>query len=266
MRLSLPHPVPTAEDLARHYPPEYHAFTVSQPSFIQKSGILQRARLIQHLQPTGGALLDLGCGPGFFLQAFQSSPSWKLTGIEPENTAATFAREQFHLNVLTGDLFSATLASESMDVITLWDVLEHLPDPAAHLAEISRVLTPLGWLVIKTPHPNGWDASIFKQYWVGYEAPVHLSLFTPQVLHQFLTATGFTRYRVITLGTDYRPFFKSLEISLRNSNRENLARRVSPLSNFLPIRMIISPILSLLRAAGKVSSLVYVYQKSDLSS
>lgn len=134
-------------------------------------------------------LLDIGCGAGFFLKTAQSR-GWNPYGIDFLPEYNRFAREE----LLLGNVHSATLEEMnfpplSFDVVTLWDLIEHLRHPLATLKEINRILRPGGLVVIWTP--NVKNAAFLKEKWDGYRVPLHLYFLSNQALNSLLTQAGF---------------------------------------------------------------------------
>lgn len=153
-------PVPTAEQLAAFYNnPDYHGkdhpnywdnclegYSMDGPATVEFAGLLDRVPLVP-----GGRLLDIGCATGVFLDIAKKR-GWDVRGVELSAWAGGYAREKFGLNVFTGDLADAAFPDASFDVVTAWDVFEHLADPVAFLKEVRRVLKPGGTLFIETIH------------------------------------------------------------------------------------------------------------------
>ena len=133
-----------------------------------------------------GTLLDIGCAAGTFLVGMKRHGDWTLHGVELSPGVAEIARERHGLDVFTGTLEEAAYPDDTFDAITLWDVLEHLHDPAASLREIRRILKPGGVLIIRVPNLASWDARLFGDAWAGLDAPRHLYVFSPQTLSHML--------------------------------------------------------------------------------
>lgn len=189
-------PRPSQDEMSAHYPPEYESYNTdlsnkSVPWFVRKIytyGIYKRSRIATRDQKSG-KLLDVGCATGTFLKYMQEQSDWDVSGVELNPHAAQIAKKQ-GLNVYNGTLENAKFPSNSFDVITLWDVLEHLYDPTSSLREIRRILKPGGTLIIRVPNLDSRDAKWFGTTWAGWDAPRHLYVFTPDTLTQLVETTG----------------------------------------------------------------------------
>ena len=125
--------------------------------------------------PPRGRLLDIGCAAGFFLA--EARQHYEVQGVELSAWSSAHARDALGLSVFTGTLAQANLASDQFDVITLWDVIEHVPDPVPLLTEAARLLKPGGRLVLTT---GDWDSAYARSKgadWHLAVPPWHLCLF-----------------------------------------------------------------------------------------
>lgn len=147
-----------------------------------------KRNLVKRLVPLGGRVLDVGCGTGEFLAALK--PEYSTAGIEPEPTAAQWARERLGLNVVTGTLAEAGLSETGFDLITFWHVLEHLPEPVQGLREAANRLAVGGRILVALPNPRSFDARIYGAEWVAWDAPRHLWHFSAEHIHKAATAAG----------------------------------------------------------------------------
>jgi ubiquinone/menaquinone biosynthesis C-methylase UbiE len=143
-----------------------------------------------------GDLLDVGAHCGFFLRVAREG-GWRTVGVEPSAVNAELAREQFGLDVRTGFLEDLELPAESFDVVTLTDVLEHVPQPGVLLREIARVLRPGGRVFIKVPNVR---YVLAKQRLLGrarmavddvFDAREHLVYYSDATLGNVLAEAGF---------------------------------------------------------------------------
>ncbi len=137
-----------------------------------------------------GVLLDVGCGTGRFLEKM-GAYGWKAQGIDTSPTAIEKAKEK-GLDVTLGDLLeSRRYDAASFDVITMWDVLEHLPSPLEALRRIHALLKSNGRLVVATPNIDSLPARILKENWFPLEIPRHLALYSPRTITSLLGKAGF---------------------------------------------------------------------------
>lgn len=136
----------------------------------------------------GGALLDVGCAAGFFLEAL--GPSWQSYGLEPCEEMARVAREKFGDHITIGT-FEDYASHRTFDVITLWDVIEHVVHPKAVLQKVHTLLRPGGFLFIGTPAAESPAAKMLGKHWYYYVPPAHINFFDRWTIKTLLEATGF---------------------------------------------------------------------------
>ena len=151
----------------------------------------------------GRALLDVGAYIGVFVE-MAADAGWQAQGVEPSEWAVAEAQRR-GLDLRVGTLDSVDLAEESFDVITLWDVIEHLTDPAAELEKVRRLLRPGGWLVIHTMDIDSALARIAGRRW-PWLMDMHLYYFGKRTLRRMLSEHGYNvlwdgaQGRYLTLG------------------------------------------------------------------
>lgn len=145
-----------------------------------------------------GELLDVGCAAGFFLEAAKND--FKVTGIEISDYSSTYAREALKHNVITGTLFNAKFPDNHFDIITMWDVIEHIDKPREYLEEIHRILKKGGVIVISTGDIDSMNAKIKQDKWELLAPPWHLYYFSRKVLVSKMEELGFTIIDVQTNG------------------------------------------------------------------
>jgi SAM-dependent methyltransferase len=147
--------------------------------------------VLRHLWPRlprRGRWLDVGCAAGFFLA---EARSWyQVQGVELSEWSSAHARERLGLPVVTGSLQQAALPDDHFDVISLWDVIEHVPDPVPLLAEAARVLKPGGRLVLTT---GDWGSAYAQRRgaeWHLMTPPWHLTMFSRSTLAEAARRAG----------------------------------------------------------------------------
>lgn len=195
-------PLPTPEEVASFYPKDYACYEDLQKPpgsrlvrLAREIGLRRLTRPVDRLMEAPGRLLDVGCGTGAFLAAMRDR-GWDVRGVEPNRSAANHARGRLGLAVHEGALASGLFPPRSFDVVTLWHVLEHLPDPADTLRTVAGLVRPGGWLVLAVPHLESWDARMFGPHWSGLDIPRHLYLFPRATLARYLCECGFTVVRM----------------------------------------------------------------------
>ncbi len=141
-----------------------------------------------HCRPRG-RLLDVGCGSGQFLHSMREL-GWDISGVEPDPHALRVARDRLGSCVAQGSLDTVSTASDRFEAITLYHVLEHVPDPVRTLQACRRLLSPSGSLVIVTPNLESLGRRCFGDAWRGWEVPRHLFLFSRRSLSAVARRAG----------------------------------------------------------------------------
>lgn len=148
-----------------------------------------------------GSLLDVGCATGSFLSLAQAK-GWQCRGVEVSAFAAAQARERTGCEIFCGKLEDAPFGAGTFDVITMWDLLEHLPDPVQGLEKARRLLKPSGLLLVNTPNENSLLRRVARFLYRGsggwITAPVnrlyhryHLYYFSADTLGVLFPRAGF---------------------------------------------------------------------------
>ena len=155
-----------------------------------------------------GRLLDVGCGLGYFVKRAASVPGWEAFGYEISSQAVAYARETLGLeNVFCGRVETSAFAPNSFDVITLWDVIEHIPEPDALLSYLCSLLKQDGLLCMHTPNaviqvPKARLKRRLRGMQAGMhylEARDHINIYKVSTLRRVLVRNGFHRVRFIHL-------------------------------------------------------------------
>jgi SAM-dependent methyltransferase len=163
---------------------------------------------------TSGSLLDLGCSSGAFLQSMRGK-EWDLYGIEMSEESAKKAQEFSGAKVFVGNILDAQFAPASFDVITCFDVFEHVYEPRQVAARVAEWLKPGGIFYVLVPNIDGAEARVFKSYWHGLELPRHLSHFSTASLKFLAESSGMSvasleTHRNPAVGTSLRYVFDDM--------------------------------------------------------
>jgi 2-polyprenyl-3-methyl-5-hydroxy-6-metoxy-1,4-benzoquinol methylase len=146
--------------------------------------------------PKPGRLLEVGCSYGGFLDEARLK-GWDVTGVELSQIAATFARDQLGLRVFCGDLREQLQQlGEPYDVVAIFHVIEHLPNPPALLELCRKLIKPGGLLILKTPNVASSIARLMGSSWHWMCPPAHLYLYSPATLGRLLAKSG---YQALTI-------------------------------------------------------------------
>lgn len=143
----------------------------------------KKQKLIKRLVTKNYTLLDYGCGTGHFI-SFCKEKGWNVSGVEPNNNARKIANDITENNVV--DSIEELKDKSLYQVITLWHVLEHVPDLNLLLKKLIGKLDKKGTLIVAVPNPESWDAKLYKQYWAGYDVPRHLYHFSQENMKQLM--------------------------------------------------------------------------------
>jgi 2-polyprenyl-3-methyl-5-hydroxy-6-metoxy-1,4-benzoquinol methylase len=188
--------LPTESELTAHYADYGHAWNDSP---------ITRARyqeLLESFEPyrQTSRLLDVGCGAGFFLEEARDR-GWQVHGNEFSAHAIEVNRAK-GLDVIHGPITLDTFEPGRFDVITAFEVFEHVADPTDQGLLLARILRPGGLLYCTTPNFNALSRRILKARWNVIDYPEHLCYYTPATIRSWLGGAGFAPESVTSTGID----------------------------------------------------------------
>jgi dolichol-phosphate mannosyltransferase len=144
---------------------------------------------VKNFFPPKAKMLDVGSYYGVFLNVARKH-GYSVTGVEPSRAASNYAREQYNLDIYTGTLQSASASSETFDVVTSWDVMEHFHSPMSEIFEINRRLKLGGVFSFCTLNWDNWYAKLLGERW-PWMMDMHLYYFDDRVIQDMLRRAGF---------------------------------------------------------------------------
>lgn len=244
LQLLKTHPQPALENLGSYYESEdYISHTDSKRSLFEKMyhlvksySLKKKVGLINSYHREKGSLLDIGAGTGDFLVAAKAS-GWQTTGVEPNENAKKLA-------VSKGISFQNPIESienEQFDVITMWHVMEHVPDVEYQIKQLKRLLKPNGTLIIAVPNYKSFDAQHYGKFWAAYDVPRHLWHFSRTSIEKLVSRENmklektlpmiFDSFYVSLLSEKYKTgkmnFFSAFWIGLRSNLKANTSKEYS---------------------------------------
>jgi SAM-dependent methyltransferase len=180
----LGHTKPVPSDIGTYYSGVYYG---KRHSFTARYCARRRVRLLEAATArTPGALLDIGCGEGTFLEA-AAKRGFRVMGTE-RGAAAERARRA---NIDVRSSLEEARENGSFDAITMWHTLEHFTSPRDVVASAASLLRDGGVFIAAVPNARGLQALAFRQSWFHFDVPRHLFHFGPRSLERLLVEVGF---------------------------------------------------------------------------
>jgi SAM-dependent methyltransferase len=219
-------PRPTVGDLSRYYDShEYISHSNSKKSFIDKVYQIvrnyttkQKVKLINSFSTTNKSVLDIGSGTGDFLLACKQN-GWSIDGVEPNNKANKETRSKT-VTEISKDI--SELENKQYDVITMWHVLEHVPNLNEYISILKKILKPDGVLVVAVPNHKSYDASYYKEFWAAYDVPRHLWHFSRLSIDKLFQLANMKVTKVLPMKFD--SFYVSLLSERYKTGKSNFIK------------------------------------------
>jgi len=199
-------PLPEPAEIATFYPPTY--WWKSSSTVLKRFEMLYRRAVLRdhftfivkaarHVPPGPRPLrlLDVGCGSGTLLGLLKTQ-GFDVLGLDYSREAADIASLEHAVQVVVGSLDEAHFEDASFDLVTLFHVMEHVPNPREVVAEIRRILKPSGRLVIQVPNIGSWQYRLFGEKWYGLDIPRHVIDYSNRSMQELLRRGGFGVHRV----------------------------------------------------------------------
>lgn len=244
-------PQPSEKNLPDYYHSEdYISHTDSKRNLLEiayqlvkQFSLKRKVKLVTRVNQGQGRILDVGCGTGDFLQACEQK-GWSIAGIEPNEKARQLASTKTNFNDYQRTVEELIESNPgSFDVITMWHVLEHVPNLADFIDKIKSLLKPNGVLVVAVPNFKSWDAKHYNSYWAAYDVPRHLWHFSRKSMERIFSEFDmkileelpmkFDSYYVSLLSEKYKKgkqnFFSAFYQGLRSNQKAGRSGEYSSL-------------------------------------
>ncbi len=204
------HPQPSLDKLPSYYESvDYISHTDGNKSlfekiyqFVKSIALKNKLNLINS-ESQRGKILDIGAGVGDFLSVAKKD-GWEIIGVEPSEKAKAIAKNK-------GVTFVESLndlENNSFDVITMWHVLEHVPDLENQIKDLKRLIKPSGTIIIAVPNFNSFDAKYYGSFWAAYDVPIHLWHFSKTAIKKLFAKENLELQKVLPMKFD--SFYVSL--------------------------------------------------------
>ena len=185
-------PQPLASELPMYYESEnYISHTDASRNLVEKIyqvvkkfTLKRKLRLINSFHTEEKELLDIGCGTGDFMLICKKN-GWNVTGVEPGEKASLIAKDKLNQNSIFTEIIN--LPEKQFDVITLWHVLEHIPNTQFYIQRLKEKLKPNGILIIAVPNFKSYDANYYGAFWAAFDVPRHLWHFSKTAIQKLFS-------------------------------------------------------------------------------
>jgi 2-polyprenyl-3-methyl-5-hydroxy-6-metoxy-1,4-benzoquinol methylase len=220
-------PQPSPENLGRYYESnDYISHTDSKRSLFEKAyhfvkgiALKNKLNLINNCSSSKGNLLDIGAGTGDFLLTAKQN-GWETIGVEPSEKAKGIA-------IGKGIKFSDStqdLESHSFDVITMWHVLEHIPNLEIQIKELKRLVKPNGTIIIAVPNFKSYDANYYGKFWAAFDVPIHFWHFSKTAIQLLFQKENIKLEKVLPMKFD--SFYVSLLSEKYKNGKMNFVKAI----------------------------------------
>lgn len=275
LEMLLTSPKPSLEDLPKYYESEdYISHTDSKKTIIDKVyqvaknyTIKKKVKLVLNLVKTNNLvkntksnnnskLLDIGCGTGDFIVACNNA-NFNVVGVEPNKNAREITHTK--LQKSNAQIFeNLTEINTKFDVITMWHVLEHVPNLTEYISQLKKLLQPNGTILIAVPNYKSFDANYYKEFWAAFDVPRHLWHFSQKSINLLFAKENQKVVKTLPMKLD------SFYVSLLSEKYKSEKRNTSGISISNFIKAFFIGLKSNIKAkrSKEYSSLIYIIKNS----
>ncbi len=182
-------PRPASGDLFKVYSRGLKEWTTVEAYMDKKRDLCKNYLTKVEAVKEKGRILDLGCSIGLFLKIARER-GWDTYGVDISHEDVEYAKRNYNLNVIKGTIENANYPNNFFDVITMWDFIEHIPDPISCLKEVKKILKKDGVLFILTGNIESREAKQKKVYWPFFGGGTHLIFYSPKTIRRILDIVG----------------------------------------------------------------------------
>jgi len=220
---------PLEKDIASYYKNDYQPYRSKYNALVEKYIEWRTDQEIRHIKkfsPGAKKILELGSSWGKYILDLKERGGFDVVGVDISKEMSDIGKSH-GLDIKVGTLIDQKFQDKSFDIVVGNHVIEHLYNPRETIREISRILKDEGLLILRTPNIASPEKYFFGKYWLPYEAPRHIFLFSDHTIRQLLEGAGFG---VLKITHDVSP--NNIILSIRNFF---LAHKKNRLADFFNI-------------------------------
>ena len=207
-------------------------------------------------------ILDIGCGMGFFLETAKKR-GWDVYGTEHADLAIACCKEK-DINIHPGELDIDNYEKEGFDIVTSFEVIEHINNPIEEVTQIGQMLRTGGIFYFTTPNFNALNRLLLKRNWDVIRFPDHLSYYTKRTMNNLMALAGFKKDMLETTGYSITRFRTSVMVTdqdyITPTSDDEVIRNI--VEKNLLLRLLKRSINNLLSILGVGDTLKGVFIKS----
>jgi 2-polyprenyl-3-methyl-5-hydroxy-6-metoxy-1,4-benzoquinol methylase len=188
---------------------------------VKKIALKNKLKLVNSFKTVDKNILDIGCGTGDFLMTCKNN-GWNVVGVEPNKNAKKITEGKIDASIYV-DINEIT--ETRFDVITLWHVLEHVPNLSTYISTLKKLLKPSGVLIVAVPNFKSFDACYYKQYWAAFDVPRHLWHFSKKSIKLLFSKSEMIVEKVLPMKFD--SFYVSLLSEKNKTGKSNFFKAFS---------------------------------------
>ncbi len=241
--------IPTVPEITSHYSNYPRGFNISPVTFERYNELLDN---FESYRKTNN-LLDIGCGSGHFIETAKKR-GWNAFGTEISKEAVDLCNRK-GLKVIKSNFSDTSFMENFFDVITCFEVIEHIQTPHALIKYSRRILRDGGALYLTTPNFNALSRIILGGKWNIIEYPEHLSYYTPRTLHKLFISHNFIRGKMETTGVSISRFRKCIINSNVSINDDPIRERIEKSCFLRTLKIIINYFLVLTEKGDTIKTL-----------
>lgn len=209
LEMYMTEPQPSLEKLTSYYESEdYISHTDAKRNLFEKIYhwvrlymLSKKMSLVDLNTKSGGKkVLDIGCGTGDFL-AMAQKYKWEIAGVEPDKQAREIASKKTQTEIYTND-WLLKAEENTFDAITMWHVLEHVPNLGEQISLLKKIIKPNGTIFIAVPNFKSHDAKHYKEFWAAYDVPRHLWHFSQKAIKELFLKENLKVVKILPMKFD----------------------------------------------------------------